>query len=95
MSDDPLYRKLRQFIGQRFDYLGEIWVLIEVLGDDDSVVLRRCIECGPGSVQSNAYGEPTRRASGTLTLPISASGGEGYSQDILLLLEGRQSPASD
>lgn len=89
MSDDSLTYKLRQFIGQRFDYLGEVWVLIEILSDDDSVVLRRCADCTPSSVQRNAYGIPNRRISNDLTLPISSDDGDAYSQDVLLLLEGR------
>lgn len=92
---DPLHIRLRQLVGQRFNYLGEIWVLIEVLGDDDSVVLRPCVECTKNSVQRNAYGEPNRRVSSTITLPISDKSGGAYSQDILLLLEGRLPPSSD
>ena len=94
MSAETLHRKLRQLIGDQFDYLGEAWVLIEVLGDNDSVVLRRCTDCAPLNVQRNAYGIPSRRAQETLTLPISDSCGDGYSDDILVLLEGRRS-ASD
>ncbi len=90
MSADLLHRKLRRLIGDRFDYLGEVWVLIEVLADADSIVLQRCADCPPRSVQRNAYGIPHRRAEDTLTLPISDRSGEGYSEDILVLLEGRQ-----
>lgn len=92
MSADTLHRKLRPLIGDRFDYLGEVWVLIEILGDADSVVLRRCKDCTPRSVQRNAYGIPNRRAEDTLTLSISDSTGEAYSEDMLGLLEGRHSP---
>lgn len=90
MGTDSLHRRLRQFIGQKFDYLGEVWILIEVLSDSDSVVLRRCTDCEPRTVQQNAYGIPTRRSPDTLTLPISAKDAEDFSQDILVLLEGRQ-----
>ena len=90
MGTVSLHRKLRQFIGQKFDYLGEVWILIEVLADNDSVVLRRCSDCKPRTVQHNAYGLPTRRSPDTLTLPISARESEESSQDILVLLEGRQ-----
>ena len=90
MNAATVHRRFRQLIGDRFDYLGEVWVLIEVLADSDCVVLRRCVDCAPGSVQQNAYGIPNRRVEDTLTLQISDSSGEGYSQDILVLLEGRQ-----
>ena len=93
MTADTLHRKLQQLIGDRFDYLGEVWILIEVLSDVDTLVLRRCDDCRPAAPQANAYGMPNRRAEETLTLPISDAAG-GYSQDILILLEGRQ-PRSD
>ena len=89
MTADTLHRKLQRLIGDRFDYLGEVWILIEVLQDVDTVVLRRCDNCGPATLQANAYGMPNRRTEETLTLPISDSAG-GYSEDILVLLEGRQ-----
>lgn len=90
MSADSLHRRLRPLIGKRFDYLGEVWILIEVLGDVDAVVLRRCVECKRGSVQRNAFGIPNRRAGDTLTLPISEPGSDAFSQDLLVLLEGKQ-----
>ena len=90
MTTSSLHRKLRKLIGDRFDYLGEVWILIEVLADVDSLVLRRCENCEPNSLQSNAYGMPTRRVEGTLSLRISDHSGDGYSEDILVLLEGHR-----
>ena len=90
MVDDSLHRKLRPLIGHQFDYLGEVWTLIEILADTDSVVLRRCDDCQSNAVQRNAFGMPTRRSPGTLTLPVSTADGDDYSQDILLLLEGKR-----
>jgi hypothetical protein len=89
MSQDPLHDRLRRLLGHRFDYIGEVWVLIEVLGDVDSIVLQRCEHCRAQHVQQNLYGVPNRRVDDTLTLKISDhmdSG--GYSDDVLLLLEG-------
>jgi len=94
MTADALYRRLRRLIGQKFDYLDEIWTLVEVLGDNDSVVLRRCTNCGPRPVQRSAYGMPNRRLEDTLTLRISDRSGEAYSEDILVLLEGRRAKGS-
>jgi hypothetical protein len=87
-----LHDRLRSLVGQTFDYLGEPWVLIEVLSDDDSVVLDRAHQLMQQAVQANAYGVPTRRANQTLTLPISDATGDSYSQDLMLLLEGRRAP---
>ena len=90
MTTDTLHHRLQKLIGDRFDYLGEVWTLIEVLKDADTVVLRRCGNCQPAAPQPNAYGVPNRRAEETLTLPISDTDGD-YSQDILVLLEGHRS----
>lgn len=96
MTTDPLHQRLQQLIGNRFDYLDEVWILIEVLSDMDSVVLRRCKDCQRHRpVQQNAYGAPNRRVDGTLSLPISNTDGDGYSDDLLVLLEGRQASVAD
>jgi hypothetical protein len=94
MTADALHRKLQVLIGDAFDYLGEVWILIEVLSDVDGVVLRRCKDCKPSALQRNAYGMPNRRVEDTLTLRISDRSGEAYSEDILVLLEGRRSEGS-
>ena len=91
MTVDILHRKLQKLIGTRFDYLGEVWILIEVLADLDQLVLRRYDGCAPGRLQQNVYGMPNRRVKDTLTLAISDSYCDAYSEDILVLLEGRQS----
>jgi hypothetical protein len=64
--------------------------MVEVLPDSDRVVLQPCTDCGRAPVQRTAFGLPGRRVSQTLSLRISDPGGEGYSDDLLLLLEGRQ-----
>jgi hypothetical protein len=91
MTANNLHRKLRKLIGDHFDYLGEVWILIEVLSDVDTVVLRRREIGEPSSLQSNAYGMPNRRVEDTFSLQISDRSGDGYSEDILVLLEGRHS----
>lgn len=90
MTATTLHRRLERLIGDRFNYLGEVWVLIEVLADLDAVVLRRCTTCPSLNMQTNAYGQPTRRTDETLTLPISGAEETAYSEDLLILLEGRQ-----
>jgi hypothetical protein len=54
-------------------------------------VLRRREIDEPSSLQSNAYGMPNRRVEDTFSLQISDRSGDGYSEDILVLLEGRHS----
>mgnify|MGYP001597871806 FL=1 len=89
-----LLSKLERLVGQRFDYLGEAWVLVEVLGDIDSLVLQRCSSRGGRTVQRNSYGQPTRRVDDVLTLPLTDAATGGYSPDVLGLLAGRQKDAS-
>ena len=93
MTADTLHHKLEKLVGDRFDYLGEAWVLIEILADIDSIVLRRCVDCDQQrAVQRNSYGMPNRRAEGTLTLPISNTLSGGFSDEASTLLAGRQRP---
>lgn len=89
MSSDPIYHRLQRIIGDRFFYLDEVWILIEVLSDVDSLVLQRCKDCQPHHVQQNLYGMPNRRVMETLTLRISDVHGN-YSEDVMILLEGHQ-----
>lgn len=84
------HHKLRRLIGERFRYVDQVWVMVEVLPDSDRVVLQPCTDCGQAPVQGTAFGLPGRRVSQTLSLRISDPSGEGYSDDLLLLLEGRQ-----
>lgn len=85
-----LHRKLKNLLGERFAYLDEEWVLIEVLSDIDSLVLRRQADRGPSVVQRNSYGMATRRVTDTLTIPISDADTGTYSDEVLLLLSGRR-----
>ncbi len=93
MTAATLYRKLEPLIGHRFDYVGETWILIEILEDIDSIVLRRSADLTPGDVQQTAYGLPGRRVQRTLTLAVSNADGTAYSDDILVLLEGHKKDA--
>lgn len=87
MPSSPLHPKLRQLVGQRFRYLSEDWLLVEVLPDEDKVVLQR-LGTRRTALQADQYGSPQRLSSEILSLPISSS--EGYSEEMLLLLRGRQ-----
>lgn len=88
MTSDTLIQRLRTLTGQRFSYLGEQWRLVEVLGQEDALVLSP-LSSTATPVQINQYGQPTRRARQTLTLPLSAPDGGGYSDEVLELLAGR------
>jgi hypothetical protein len=88
MTSDTLVQRLRTLTGQRFSYLGDHWRLVEVLGQEDALVLTP-LSVTTTPVQTNQYGQPTRRARQTLTLPLSAPDGAGYSEEVLELLAGK------
>ena len=90
MSDPSLHQRLYRLVGDRFQFRGELWTLIDILGEDDALVLARQSD-SHHPVQQNLYGAPNRRARELLTLPLSgdANGGDGYSAEVLDLLAGR------
>jgi hypothetical protein len=88
MTSEILIQRLRALTGQRFRYLDSEWYLIEVLGQEDALVLRQR-NGGDAQVQTDQYGQANRRARQTLTLPLSDADNEGYSEEVLALLEGR------
>lgn len=85
-----LHTRLRQLIGQSFEFRSMQWRLIDVIIDDDQVVLQRLN--GPAElIQDNQFGQAHRRVSETLCLPISAADHQDqYSDELLALLQGRQ-----
>lgn len=88
MPASPLHLKLRKLIGQRFHYLSGHWLLVDILQDQDCVVLQRIGSSGH-VMQPDQFGQAQRHTQETLCLPISA--GEAFSDELLLLLEGRES----
>lgn len=88
MTSDVLIQRLRTLTGQRFRYLGDDWRLLEVLADEDALVLSP-LSSAATPVQTDQYGQPTRRAQQTLTLPLSGSDRDSYSEEVLELLAGR------
>jgi hypothetical protein len=84
-----LHAKLEQLRGAQFHYLSEDWILIDILYDDDQVVLQRNKPENANPLQSSQYGEVKRRIPETLSLPISDDDNEGFSDALMLLLQGR------
>ena len=87
MNTVSIAQRMRKMIGDHFHYLDQNWVLIEVLEQEDNLILVALNSHAP--IQADQYGQATRRVPETLTLQISDPEGEGYSEDILVLLEGR------
>lgn len=88
MTAEILIQRLRKLLGCRFRYLDITWRLAEVLAGEDALVLVR-IDGESSPLQQNQYGHSTRRVPQTLTLPLSDSEQEGYSEEVLALLSGK------
>lgn len=81
-----MHEKLQQLVGKTFNYLGCQWLLIEILPELDSLVLRRLD--ADKRVQNNQYGGANRFCDETVTLKISDAETLGYSEEITILLSG-------
>lgn len=81
-----MYDRLAQLIGKQFSYLGCDWLLIEIMPELDSLVLRRLGQ--HNEVQANQHGSPNRFCKETLTLKISNPDNQGYSEELTILLSG-------
>ncbi len=81
-----IYEKLAKLIGKSFSYLDCNWLLIEILPEQDSLVLRRLD--AQKRVQANQYGSANRFCNETLTMKISGLQEHGYSDEIKTLLTG-------
>jgi len=80
-----MYKKLMPLVGKHFSYLGIDWILIDILPEQDSLVLRRVGKAS--QVQSNQYGAASRMSKETITLKISDTE-NGYTEEITTLLSG-------
>lgn len=89
MSTHEAYQRLRPLQGQCFDYLARRWRLIEILPEQDSLVLMEDDRTAANAIQTDLYGQASRRAPQTLCLNISDASGNGYSEELIELLRGR------
>ena len=81
-----MYNRLLNLVGKIFSYQGCRWLLIEVMPELDSLVLRRLDS--DKLVQTNQFGNANRLSHETLTLKISETNNQDYSQEVLILLSG-------
>lgn len=89
MADSNIHARLRTLIGQRFRYGGQIWILHEILAEEDAVVLLREQDSAASPLQGNLYGHGIRRSQESLTLPLSNDSDDDYSAELHDLLAGR------
>ncbi|MGD2118720.1 MAG: hypothetical protein PVG66_10190 [Chromatiales bacterium] len=82
-----MYEKLEKLVGKQFVFNGCVWLLIEILPEMDSLVLRR--QDDSKRIQGDQFGAPTRKCSETLTLQISNEDGSEFSAELTRLLAGK------
>jgi hypothetical protein len=68
LMDTKLLQQLRLLVGKLVEYRGHVCRIIEVLDSENALVVR--CEGMQRIIQSNQFGEATRRVQQTHTLPI-------------------------
>jgi hypothetical protein len=87
MNDFQFTGRLRNIVGQRFQYLGKNWMAIDILPDEGRLVLAASDAGNP--IQADQYGQPTRRSPETLMIPLYGETEETLSEELLELLANR------
>ena len=87
MENQTIFQRMRMLLGERFNFRGQIFTLIEILADEACVVLRGN---GPEEpIQLDQFGRPLRRSGALEAVPVFAADGEALSEDMLELLASR------
>lgn len=86
-----MHNRLTPLIGSRFLYRGRTWLLVEVMRSEDALVItpEKTFQGRPEPVQTDQYGQAIRRCPECLTLPISGTDEDSYSEAVMELLSGR------
>jgi len=91
LNDRDYIQRIRPLIGNHFIHLGREWELIEVLADEGAVVLsdpsRRAV------IQTNLFGEPSRKGPETVLVPLYGSDQDTLSDELIELLANRVTPS--
>ncbi|MES9900162.1 MAG: hypothetical protein ABW148_14240 [Sedimenticola sp.] len=87
MDDQLFIDRIRPLIGNRFRYLGQTWVLIEVLADEENLVLADTSQDGP--IQTDQYGQALRRGPENLLVPLFGDDPESFSEELLEVLANK------
>ena len=87
MDDQNFIQRLRPLIGKHFKHLGREWELIEVLADEGAVVLAD--PANSSVIQTNLFGEPSRKGPETVLVPLYGSSHDTLSEELIELLANR------
>jgi len=89
--DYVMHDKISKLIGEKFDYQGETWIMVEVLTAEDAIVITPENTFSSKRIQDDQYGQARRRCVECVTLKISSDDGSGYSDNLLKMLAGHLS----
>ncbi|WP_456448783.1 hypothetical protein [Thiolapillus sp.] len=90
-----MHTQLTKLIGQRFLFRGKVWLIVEILREEDALVIAPEQAAKNQRIQADQYGNATRRCDHCKTLPLSnPDNSDEYSADVMELLAGRIGDAS-
>ena len=84
-----MHSQLTKLIGKRFLFRGKVWLIVEVLREEDSIVIAPEQATQNKQIQPDQFGNATRRCDACLTLALSNAKADGYSESVMELLSGR------
>lgn len=87
MDDQDFIQRIRPLIGKHFMHLGREWQMIEVLSDEGAVVLAD--PSNNAVIQTNLFGEPSRKGPETVLVPLYGSSHNTLSEELIELLANR------
>ncbi len=84
-----MHTQLTKLIGKRFLYKGKVWVIVEVMREEDALVIVPEQAAQNRRIQADQYGNATRRCDSCITLPLSdPDDPDSYSKEVMELLGG-------
>jgi hypothetical protein len=83
MHDEEILSRLRPMIGRHFLHNGQRCTLVELLIEQAAAVLESREPTSP--VQTDQYGQPSRRSRETWTIPVFDETGAALSDELLEL----------
>ncbi|WP_457676590.1 hypothetical protein [Thiolapillus sp.] len=90
-----MHTQLAKLIGQRFLFRGKVWLIVEILREEDALVIAPEQAAQHQRIQADQYGNATRRCDHCKTLPLSnPDNADEYSAEVMELLEGRIADSS-
>lgn len=85
-----MHTQLTKLIGQRFLFHGKVWIIVEILREEDALVIVPEQATQNQRIQADQYGNAMRRCDHCKTLPLSnKENAEEYSIEVMELLSER------